>query len=310
VNWKDLTIKEIETFLATEGVNEEVVDALLKDERAGVVSLARKYQRLIEREKEKINRWKQFARTEERLREKGYSLIAGIDEAGRGPLAGPVVAAAVILDPEQTIIGLDDSKKLTEEEREELFEIISEKALAIGIGIIDNKTIDRVNILQATFKAMQEALKKINPSPDYVLVDGNREIPDLNFEQENIIDGDSRVNAIAAASVIAKVTRDRMLVEYHQEYPVYGFASNKGYGTGEHIRALEKYGPCPLHRFTYSIVSKSYFLHIREKITRAESDQELKKLGEIIARRGFFSEEYLGVLRELYRKRYYKIVSG
>ncbi len=309
MNWKDLTIKEIETYLVSEGFTEEVLEELLKDERIGVVSLARKYQKCIDREKEKLARWEHFAQPEERVRKMGYKLIAGIDEAGRGPLAGPVVAAAVILNSTHKIIGLDDSKKLNEQEREKFFEIIKLKALTIGIGIIDNITIDKVNILQATFKAMKKAVNQLQPKPEYLLVDGNREIPGITIKQETIIDGDAKSNAIAAASIIAKVTRDRILYKYHRQYPEYQFESNKGYGTSQHVKALEKYGPCPIHRYTFSVVSKYHFLHIRDRITRAETPLELKEIGEAVARKGLFSEENLKLLRELYREQHNRIAA-
>ena len=187
------------------------------------------------------------------VRTQGYTLIAGIDEAGRGPLAGPVVAAAVILDPEQPIEGVNDSKKLSEQRRELLFEQIMAKAVAIGVGQADAETIDRINILQATRQAMLEAVHALSYRPDYLLIDGITTIASP-LPQQTIKQGDSRSASIAAASIIAKVTRDRMMQSYDQLYPLYGFARHKGYGSAVHLAALQKYGPCPIHRMTFARV--------------------------------------------------------
>jgi ribonuclease HII len=186
---------------------------------------------------------------------KGFQFIAGIDEAGRGPLAGPVVAAAVILPVGIEISGLNDSKKLTEKKRESLFDIIKREAIASAIGIIDNKTIDRINILQATFRAMSKAVSKLQLKPGLCLIDGNHKIPSLSLLQEAIVSGDAKSACIAAASILAKVTRDRLMLEYAKQYPIYGFEKHKGYGTKEHIEALKQHGACPIHRTTFSPVS-------------------------------------------------------
>ena len=183
--------------------------------------------------------------------EEGYSVICGIDEAGRGPLAGPVCAAAVILPPDTEIEGLNDSKKLTAKKREALYDIITEEAVAYGIAFASEKEIDEINILQATFLAMKRATEKLQVRPDLVLVDGNQE-PDLNgLPVETIVKGDSLSANIAAASILAKVTRDRFMLEQDKIYPEYGFAMHKGYGTKAHYAALTEYGPCPIHRQTF-----------------------------------------------------------
>lgn len=180
----------------------------------------------------------------------GLKQVAGVDEAGRGPLAGPVVAAAVILDPDRRVKGLDDSKRLTPAQRERLFEQILERASGLGIGIVDPQTIDRVNILEATRLAMYEALGKLAPRPDLVLIDALR-LPALAVSQKPLVKGDRRSASIAAASIVAKVTRDRLMLEADARFPEYGFARHKGYPTPEHLAALEKHGPCPIHRRTF-----------------------------------------------------------
>lgn len=180
----------------------------------------------------------------------GLARVAGVDEAGRGPLAGPVVAAAVILNPEHHIRGLQDSKLLTPDERERLFDQILEHAAAVGTGIVDPQTIDRVNILEATRRAMLEALSRLSPYPNLVLTDAVR-LSGLTWPQKPLVRGDRRSASIAAASIVAKVTRDRIMVEADGFFPQYGFKRHKGYPTPEHLRALLRHGPCPLHRRTF-----------------------------------------------------------
>ena len=183
--------------------------------------------------------------------DKGYSLICGVDEAGRGPLAGPVCAAAVILPADLEIPGLNDSKKLTEKKREELYRIITDSAVAYGIAMVSEQEIDDINILQATFLAMRRAVEALSVKPDYVLIDGNRE-PDLGeLPLKTIVKGDSRSANIAAASILAKVTRDHYMMELDAAYPQYGFAIHKGYGTKKHYAALEEFDACPAHRRTF-----------------------------------------------------------
>ena len=184
--------------------------------------------------------------------DKGLGFVSGVDEAGRGPLAGPVVAAAVILSEETIIEEVNDSKKLTPKKREILFEIIKSKALSYGIGIVDNTTIDKINILQATFLAMKNALEQLKIKPDIVLVDGNHKIPNLEIKQEALVSGDARSQSIACASILAKVTRDKIMDEYAKQYPQYLFEKHKGYGTKAHIEAIKKFGACPIHRKTFA----------------------------------------------------------
>lgn len=180
----------------------------------------------------------------------GYEQICGVDEAGRGPLAGPVCAAAVILPEGVEIPGLDDSKKLTDKRRRELYDVIVQQAVSYGIALVDEKKIDEINILQATLLAMAEAVSQLSPQPNLALVDGNRE-PILPMPCETIVGGDGKCAAIAAASILAKVTRDRLMEELDGQYPEYGFAVHKGYGTRRHYEALRKYGPCPVHRQSF-----------------------------------------------------------
>jgi ribonuclease HII len=181
---------------------------------------------------------------------RGVGRVAGVDEAGRGPLAGPVIASAVTLNPERRIKGLQDSKLLSPTEREVLFDRIQEAALAVGVGIIDPETIDRVNILEATRLAMLEALGKFSLPPELVLTDAVT-LPLLACPQKALIKGDQRSASIAAASIIAKVTRDRLMVDYDERFPQYGFCRHKGYATPEHLAALVRHGPCPIHRRTF-----------------------------------------------------------
>ena len=180
----------------------------------------------------------------------GIKLICGVDEAGRGPLAGPVCAAAVILPPNIEIPGLNDSKKLSDKRRRELFPIIKETALAYGIGFADHKEIDDINILQATFLAMERAISQLSVTPELALIDGNRE-KDFGIPVKTVIHGDSLSASIAAASVLAKVTRDDYMLQMAEEYPQYGFEIHKGYGTKAHYQALREYGPCSIHRMSF-----------------------------------------------------------
>jgi ribonuclease HII len=192
---------------------------------------------------------------ENRAREAGFTCIAGLDEAGRGPLAGPVVAAAVVLPQGLLLPGLTDSKQVTEPERERLFEIIREKAVCFGVGIAEERTIDDVNILQATIIAMERALERLTPRPDYLLLDALT-LPRVPLPQKPLIKGDCRSHSIAAASILAKVTRDRMMFELHERFPQYNFKRHKGYGTREHVELIRKHGPCDAHRRTFNPVAR------------------------------------------------------
>ena len=198
---------------------------------------------------------------------RGFVNIAGIDEAGRGPLAGPVVSAAVILPVSFSVAGVDDSKKLSHRKRDYLFDKICEEAVVTGTGLIDSSEIDKINILKASILSMSLAVKQLAPTPDYLLIDGNFKIefplppeacmkPESFIQQEPLIKGDSLSISIAAASIIAKVTRDRIMKKYHEKYPQYGFASHKGYPTKAHKEAIKKFGPCPIHRRTFKGVKE------------------------------------------------------
>lgn len=186
---------------------------------------------------------------------KGFSIIAGIDEAGRGPLAGPVVSAAVILPDTFPVAGVDDSKKLTPKQRDISFQVICKKAVSIGIGLVDNIEIDRINILQAALQSMAESVENLETRPDYLLIDGTHNIS-TELPQTTIIKGDSLSISISAASIIAKVVRDRIMVKYHEDYPQFGFFQHKGYPTKAHKEAIKAYGPCPIHRRSFKGVKE------------------------------------------------------
>lgn len=183
--------------------------------------------------------------------ERGYGFVCGVDEAGRGPLAGPVCAAAVILPPGLVVEGLDDSKKLTEKKREALYEIIKEKAVACGVAYGTLEEIEELNILEATYIAMNRAVEALSVKPDFALIDGNRVPRGLTVPCETVVKGDSKSMSVAAASVLAKVTRDRLMLEYDVKYPQYDFKKHKGYGTREHTELIKKYGPCEIHRLSF-----------------------------------------------------------
>ncbi|MBQ9015822.1 MAG: ribonuclease HII [Firmicutes bacterium] len=209
----------------------------------------------LEKQRQRLAEMKE---REHQLHARGFAFIAGVDEVGRGPLAGPVVTAAVVLPEDFDVLGIDDSKKLSEKRREELYDVITGRALAWGIGMADHQVIDEINILQATKQAMGQAIEEASRmlrertggSIDCVLLDAV-ELPGLQIPQESIVKGDAKVLAIAAASIVAKVTRDRMMVRYAQEYPWYAFEKNKGYGTKDHYAGLREHGPCPIHRRTF-----------------------------------------------------------
>ncbi len=235
----------------------ELLDAYEEDERAGVAGLILRYRKKLENlEKERL-RLEQMRAYEKKYAYAGR--ICGIDEAGRGPLAGPVAAAAVILPPDCEILYLNDSKKLSEKKREELYQEITQKAVAWGVGLVSPARIDEINILQATYEAMRQAVEKLNPGPDLLLNDAVT-IPGISLTQVPIIKGDAKSVSIAAASILAKVTRDRLMREYDKIMPEYGFAAHKGYGSAAHLEAIRKYGPSPIHR-------KSFLTHILKEGT-------------------------------------------
>ncbi len=197
---------------------------------------------------------------ETRLRQLGYQRIAGIDEAGRGPLAGPVVAAACILPSDELFPNIDDSKKLTPQKREDLFKFLTQHPkVHFGVGVVEVSEIDTLNILQASFLAMRRALLKLNLIPDYLIIDGPYKLKQCDIPQEGIVDGDALSVSIAAASIIAKVARDRIMEELDAKWPEYGFRRHKGYGTQEHLIALRTFGPCPIHRTSFAPIKNLTF---------------------------------------------------
>jgi ribonuclease HII len=188
------------------------------------------------------------------VRKAGYRLIAGVDEAGRGPLAGPVVAAAVILPQGMVLEGVRDSKEMTKDSREKAFSLIHERALSVGVGVVSAEEIDRTNILQASLQAMKQAILSLDPRPEFCLVDGIHPVP-VPIPYRCLKKGDRRSHSISAASVVAKVYRDRIMCSFHEQFPVYGFSENKGYGTARHLAALREQGACPIHRMTFRRVT-------------------------------------------------------
>lgn len=208
-----------------------------------------------EKEEQRLIELKQI---EQGIYNEGKELICGIDEAGRGPLAGPVVVAAVIMPKDSMIEGVNDSKKVSEKKREILYEKIIDEAISYGVGIIDQKEIDKINILNATKEGLTMAVQELNPKPDLIIVDALNKIDTLEIPYKSIIKGDAKCYSIAAASIIAKVTRDRIMRQWDEVYPQYGFSKHKGYGTSEHIKAIKEYGLCPLHRLSFvkNIVGK------------------------------------------------------
>lgn len=244
------TIREIKQELQNADVSsrESLLEQYRTDTRSGVAALVRKYEReaeKLEQEKQRIETLKVYEKKYEDL-----GFVCGIDEAGRGPLAGPVVAGAVILPADSQILWLNDSKQLSQKKREELYDMIMKEAISVGVGYASPARIDEINILQATYEAMRMAIGNLKVQPDLLLNDAVT-IPEVEIPQVPIIKGDAKSVSIAAASIIAKVTRDRLMVEYDKVLPGYDFASNKGYGTKKHIEGLKELGPSPIHRRTF-----------------------------------------------------------
>lgn len=246
------SISEIKEILGNCSMEElpEQIKQFEEDSRKGVQTALASFRKKYEKHQQELARLEEILTYERGLWEAGYDLVAGIDEVGRGPLAGPVVAAAVILPKECKIEGVNDSKKLSAKKREDLYDIILEKAVSYGIGVVSNERIDEINILQATYEAMREALSQLKPKAEYILADAVT-IPMVSTPQRGIIKGDAKSMSIGAASIVAKVYRDRMMEAYEEVYPGYGFASNKGYGAAEHIEGIRKQGITPIHRKTF-----------------------------------------------------------
>ena len=224
------------------------IDTYKVDDRGGVQKIVATAEKRMEKYHAELERTESIKKYEKEY--ENFVYICGIDEVGRGPLAGPVVAGAVILPKDCDILYINDSKKLSAAKRDELYDEIMEKAVSVGLGYVGPERIDEINILQATYEAMREAVSKLEPQPDLLLNDAVT-IPGLSQKQVPIIKGDAKSISIGAASIVAKVTRDRLMEEYDRMFPQYGFASNKGYGSAEHIAAIKEYGPTPIHRKTF-----------------------------------------------------------
>lgn len=247
------TIKEIKERLATiDDLDHPLFEELILDGRAGVQAAISKRKRELQKQVDEDLRLEKMLAYEKELYAQGIDLIAGVDEVGRGPLAGPVVAAAVILPKACKIPGLNDSKKIPKSKHKEIYEAVLQNAIAIGIGIKDNHVIDQVNIYEATKLAMMEAIGQLEPQPQHLLIDAMK--LDLPIPQTSIIKGDANSLSIAAASIVAKVTRDQMMEEFDKEYPGYDFAKNAGYGTANHLAGLDQLGVTPIHRRSFEPV--------------------------------------------------------
>lgn len=244
------TIKEIKERLATiDRLDHPLFEELIADGRAGVQAAISKRKRELQKQVEEDLRLEKMLAYEKELYAQGIQLIAGVDEVGRGPLAGPVVAAAVILPENCKIPGLNDSKKIPKSKHQAIYQAVLDQALSVGIGVKDNQVIDQVNIYEATKLAMLEAIQELDQQPQHLLIDAMK--LDLSISQTSIIKGDANSLSIAAASIVAKVTRDQMMAAYDQEYPGYDFGQNAGYGTSKHLEGLEKYGVTPIHRRSF-----------------------------------------------------------
>ncbi len=247
------TIKEIKEQLANiQRLDDPLLAELEQDSRSGVIQAIAKQKREIQKRIDEDERLEGMLAYEKECYARGMELIAGVDEVGRGPLAGPVVAAAVILPKGCKISGLNDSKKIPKSKHKEIYEAVLQNAVAIGIGIKDNQVIDQVNIYEATKLAMMEAIGQLDPQPQHLLIDAMK--LDLPISQTSIIKGDANSLSIAAASIVAKVTRDQMMEEFDKEYPGYDFAQNAGYGTAKHLAGLEQLGVTPIHRLSFEPV--------------------------------------------------------
>ena len=244
------TIKEVKERLATiDELDHPLFEELIYDARAGVQSAINKRKCELQKQVDEDLRLEKMLTYEKELYAQGIQLIAGVDEVGRGPLAGPVVAAAVILPKNCKIPGLNDSKKIPKSKHQAIYQAVLDQAISVGIGVKDNHVIDQVNIYEATKLAMLEAIHELDPQPQHLLIDAMK--LDLPISQTSIIKGDANSLSIAAASIVAKVTRDQMMVTYDQEYPGYDFAQNAGYGTTKHLEGLEKQGVSPIHRRSF-----------------------------------------------------------
>jgi ribonuclease HII len=251
LNIQQKTISEVKDILTQEeNISESLLAAMKNDSRIGIQKLLERYYREQEEQIKRQEKVQFMLFHEKKLWSKDFSFIGGIDEAGRGPLAGPVVSACVVLPKDLIIEGVDDSKKLTSYRREQLFGEIMEKALSYGIGVVDNGKIDDVNIYQATIESMEQAVNACSQPPDYLLLDA-MQLKSIPLPQLSLIGGDAKSQTIASASILAKVTRDNIMEAFAKIYPEYGFERHKGYGTEEHVEAIRKHGPSPIHRKSF-----------------------------------------------------------
>ncbi|WP_461181073.1 ribonuclease HII [Virgibacillus kimchii] len=247
------TISQIKQWMEKEELKEEEIAKLKKDPRKGIQLLVHQYEKKKQKEIELEKRFSQMCQYENTGYENGCRYIAGTDEAGRGPLAGPIVAAAVILPSNWKLPGLNDSKQLNEKIREAYYSTIKKEAISYGISIVSNERIDELNIYEAVKLAMRDAINQLDPAPDYVLIDAVH-LTDLPCRSQSIVKGDEKSVSIAAASILAKVTRDRLMQQIHHEYPVYDFKSNMGYGTKHHLKSMREHGITPYHRKSFAPV--------------------------------------------------------
>lgn len=300
------SISEIKSFIERLDPDENIIKDLLSDHRAGVRALAQRLQNRKRRAEQLRLKHERMLSIEKDLHTGGIKLIAGIDEAGRGPLAGPVVAACVILPEKPGLEGLDDSKKMTPKSRDEMFGRIIKVAEAFGIGMADNDEIDEIGILEAAMTAMRRAVENMKTTPDIALIDGNK-TPGLNCRERAIINGDALSLSIAAASVIAKVTRDRIMIKMDGIFPGYGFAQHKGYGSKAHVKAICDLGPCYIHRFSFKIVPASAPVGtssaiLKKRLFNAPSREAFNRVASAIARiRHTLHESDIEALREVYK---------
>lgn len=256
MNVAELSIKEIRNAIEKmDEVPKDFLQSLKEDNRKGVQEIGRQMEAAVARQEKLAQQWTEMTRYESSLRAKGHHHLFGVDEVGRGPLAGPVVAAAVCLPSDFYLPGLNDSKKVPIATREAFYEVIMRDAVAVGIGIVDAARIDEINILAATKEAMKTAIEHAGVAPDACLIDAVQ-LSGLACEQVPIIGGDGKSVSIAAASIIAKVTRDRLMSDYARDYPQYGFEKHAGYGTAEHLAAIARFGPSPIHRLTFTGVKE------------------------------------------------------
>ena len=301
-----------------ETVPEEFLEALLNDPRKQVRGIGQALMRKQELEAEELEEQQRMLELERSYHARGLVRVAGVDEVGRGPLAGPVVAAAVIFSPEAEYPRARDSKKLSPEKREELFEQIHKSALAVSVGRVEHGEIDRINIYNASLLAMYRAVEDLRVKPDAVLVDGMMVLRlDQEIPQEALVSGDCRCLSIAAASIVAKVTRDRLMCDYDRAYPGYGFARHKGYPTTDHFKALKVLGPCPIHRKSFAAVascgdfSSLEWSKYYQTLSRAACLEELELVAvDIRSVRSLMTQAELASLRALYRRKKKALVTA